>query len=107
MQVSVRRWASGCPSASNLRQRVTGYAGDVFHHLDGILEDVVVDPLVDVADADAGLVIPSAVSVVDVPGAECLRLDKVGAHLEQRRNRAEVMHEPLPGKDPPDIRRFR
>ena len=49
-----------------------------------VLENVMIDPLVDVADAAARLVIPRAIGVIDVAGAEGLRLDKVGAHLEQR-----------------------
>ena len=63
---------------------MAGHPRHVFHHRDGVFENVMIDPLVDVADAAPGLVIPRAIRVIDVPGAEGLRLDKVGAHLEQR-----------------------
>ena len=61
-------------------ERVIGHALDVFHQFERFPEDMGIDALVDVADADAGLVVPGAICVIDMAGAVGLRVDEVGAH---------------------------
>ena len=67
-------------------------AGDVFHQGGRILEDVMVDPLVDVADPHPRLVVPGTVGVVDVPGAVGLGINEIGPHVEEGGDVSDVVH---------------
>ena len=75
-------------------ERGQGVAGDalhVFHHLQWLFEDVVVDALDDEAHLPAGLIEHGAIRVVDVAGAIRDGTHEVRPHVEQRRDRADVV----------------
>ena len=64
---------------------------DVLHQELGLLEDVVVDALHDVAEALATLVEPGTVGVVDVAGTVGIGVHEVGAHVEERGDGTEIV----------------
>ena len=74
-----------------LGAEVLGHALDVFHQPRGVLEDIAVDPLVDIADRPAALAIGGGIGIVDMPRAVGLRALEVGEDLEIPRQGADVV----------------
>jgi hypothetical protein len=72
---------------------VPGDAVHVFHQLDGLFENVVVDALDDEPDLLACLIEQGVIGVVDVPGSVGASRYKVGTHVKARGDRADVMGE--------------
>ena len=73
-------------------QRVVGDPCDIFTECDRILEDVVIDPLEDVADPQTGLVAVDTVGVVDVAGTVGVAMDEVRPQVEHLGDTVEIVH---------------
>ena len=73
-------------------QRVRRDALDVFHQGGRVLENVVIDALVNVADPHPRLIVPGAIGVIDVPGAVGLGINKIGPHVEKGGDVSDVVH---------------
>ena len=70
-----------------------GHPADVFHQLDRLFKDVVIDALDDEAGLQARLVTARQVGVVDVAVAVGARFLEVGAKVKLRRNGFDVVFE--------------
>ena len=68
--------------AGQLGAEVFGHALDIFHQPHGVLEDVLVDPLMNVTDCRSALAIGGGIGIVDMPGAVGLGVLEVGENLE-------------------------
>ena len=82
MTMSERRVMSRASCGFKFAADVRGDAHDVLHHRGRVLEDVLVDLLVDVADAHAALVVGGGVGFVDVADLEGLGVEDFAVDLE-------------------------
>jgi type IV secretory pathway TrbL component len=65
---------------------------DVFHQLHRVFENVVIDALMNVAQALARDVIPGAVGVIDVTRAVGIGVHEVGTHVKECGNVTKIVH---------------
>ena len=68
-----------------------GHADNVLHYLGRIRENIVVDPLEDIADLTYALIHQDSISVIDVPGSIRFGSHEVSRQIEVLNNLLEIV----------------